>query len=70
MFVCSVIVVWTSLEVGLMRWKAFFQAMFDWRTMFFGWRRLSNFFEFPLESLIFAIGVVGAMVLMVLIAEC
>ena len=50
-----------------MRWKAFFQAMFDWRTMFRVGRRLEYFLEFPLETLIFSIGVAAVMIL---IAQC
>ena len=51
----------------LMRWKAFFQAMFDWRAIFGLHRRLENLLAFPLETLIFTIGVVAVMIL---IAQC
>ena len=50
-----------------MRWKAFFQAMFDWRAIFGLHRRLENLLVFPLETLIFSIGVVAVMIL---IAQC
>ena len=45
-----------------MRWKAFFEAMFDWRRS-----RLSKFLEFPLETLIFGIGVAAVIIL---IGQC
>ena len=46
-----------------MRWKAFFQSIFDWHRS-----RLSKFLEFPLESLIFSIGVVAVLILISWIA--
>ena len=59
---------WISAVGGqLMRWKAFFQAMFDWRAIFSLHRRLENLLAFPLETLIFSIGVVAVMIL---IAQC
>ena len=52
---------WVSVAGGqLMRWKAFFKAMFSWRN-------LSIFSEFPVESLIFYI---GAAAVVVLIKQC
>ena len=52
---------WVSAAGGqLMRWKAFFKAMFSWRN-------LSIFSEFPVESLIFY---GGAAAVVVLIKQC
>lgn len=61
MFVCSVIINTSAVEDKVMRWKAFFTAMFSWRGSF----RL--FSDFPLETLIFYTG--GAAVV-ILIKQC
>ena len=46
---------WVSVVGGeLMRWKAFSKTMFDWRQA----GRLSKILEFPLETIIYIIGMV------------
>ena len=43
-----------------MRWKAFFRSMFDWRNLY----SPRTLLDFPLETIVFSVGV-GALLMLI-----